>query len=126
MPQGLELLSRKTIPGLRAAGNINLLDRPRVQNPDGSVSTVRSISFGTDKGEVLVPTVSEDGRIMSDNEAINQYRSTGRHLGIFDSPSNADAYASALHDNQASLIFQRLFSLSGLLNKNRQVGNPLY
>jgi hypothetical protein len=97
-----------SIAGLLELGNIDLYTRPRVQNDDGSYSTVRSMSFGDENGrEILIPTVSDDGYIMSDNDAINHYYQTGRHLGIFDSPDAATAYAERLHELQEQYYGKR-------------------
>jgi hypothetical protein len=90
------------IPGLITKGNIDLSKRPIVRNPDGSISTVRSMSFNQNGREILIPTVAADGSgILSNKEAIAQYRQTGKHLGIFSSPKTATAYAQTLHQKQA-------------------------
>ncbi|HGN9444691.1 TPA: hypothetical protein ACK0KV_003734 [Raoultella ornithinolytica] len=96
-PYGGEPASTK---GMVTQGNINLFNRPSVKNKDGSISTVRTISIGTDAGEVLIPTVSDDGKLLSDDDAIALYEKTGKHLGIFDNPDDATAYAEKLHDQQ--------------------------
>jgi hypothetical protein len=81
-------------------GNIDLAKRPLVKNKDGSISTVRSIGVNIDGIEMLLPTVSDDGRIMSDDEAVATYKKTGKHLGKFKSPEDSDRYGEALHVQQ--------------------------
>ena len=89
--------------GQLQAGNIDLNNRPVVRNADGSISTVRSMSANFDGKEYLLPTVSDDGRILSDDDAIDLFRRTGRNLGVFDTPENATAYAQSLHQDQEKL-----------------------
>lgn len=94
-PSRRELGSTAIVPG-----NLDLSTRPVVQNPDGTVSTVNTISIGVDGGEALIPKISDDGRTLTDAEAVEQFRRTGHHLGIFKSPEEATRYALALHDQQ--------------------------
>ena len=87
------------VPGMIEPGNIDLSARPVVRHADGSISTVRSISVEMDGKEYLIPTVSEDGKVLSEDDAVKQ----GKHLGVFDSPEDATAYARQLHEDQESL-----------------------
>lgn len=88
-------------PGLIAPGTINLHQRPKVRNPDGSISTVRSITITDPMGRaVLIPTVVGD-QVVSNEDAIKHYKLTGQHLGIFKDETSADNYAQTLHEQQA-------------------------
>lgn len=82
------------------AGNIPTNNRPKIYNPDGSVSTVRTMGFTEDGRTINVPTAYA-GRIHSDQEAIQRYRNTGEHLGVYDNILEANAAAQTLHEEQA-------------------------
>ena len=85
-------------------GNIDTSQQPMVQNDDGSVSTVRSKSFGIDGKEVLLPTVSPDGRIWTDQEALDNYFDTGKYLGSFNSIDEANRAALEIHNREADRV----------------------
>lgn len=85
-------------------GNINLSDRPQVQNADGTTSTVRTKTFEFDGKHILLPTVGEDGTDLSDQEAVQQFRQTGKHLGVYANSESASAYANVIHNQQASML----------------------
>lgn len=84
------------VPGLREIGNTPLNNRPELRNPNGTTSTMSTASFGTDKGETLIPTVV-NGKRLSNDDALGNYEKTGQHMGIFDTPENADNYAESMH-----------------------------
>jgi len=107
-------VSRSVWPaGMIEQGNIDLTNRPVVRNADGTVSTVRSISVEIDGQEVLIPTVSDEGRILSDEEAVQQYRRTGKHLGKFSSVKAANRHARRIHQEQERLVTAKGGARSG-------------
>jgi len=89
-------------------GNVDLRAQPRVKNPDGSTSTVDSIGVGLDDKQYLLPTVTPDGRHFVGTEeeraqqAINEFRRTGKHLGIFSDVLSSNQYAEQLHTDYAA------------------------
>lgn len=88
------LLSNPVVPG-----NIDLDHRIVVINLDGSFSTERSFSVNIDGLEVLLPTVI-DGKVLSEDEAIDYFFKSGEHLGMFATIEEVEAYAVALHLRQ--------------------------
>lgn len=99
--------SRLHAAGLVEPGNIDLEHRPKFRNVDGSISTVRSMSANFDGLEVLIPTISKLGQLLSDSEAIAEFERTGEHLGKFATSDAATAYAEQLHKQQ-----EEFYSLS--------------
>jgi len=81
--------------------------QPAVQNANGEISTVRTMGFEDNGRQVNVPSVpAEGGRIMSNDEAYQRYKDTGRHLGKYDTIEQAGAAAERLHQQEAQQISQ--------------------
>jgi len=86
-------------------GNIDLNNRPKVYNSDGSYSTEKSFSVNIDGKEVLLPTII-NGHEVSETDAIKHYQQTGEHLGIFNTPQEADIMAEKIHNRFNKIDFQ--------------------
>lgn len=90
------------------AGNIDLANRPKIKNPDGSTSTVFSMGVNVGGKEILIPGVGDGStyplRKLTTQESVQQYKKTGKHLGVFANPEASDAYAGTLHEDQAKAL----------------------
>jgi len=91
----------RQIGGRFGRGNIDLNTR-KVFTKDLSkgYSSLESISVNFGGHEVLIPTVDNDGKLMSEQEAIDRYKETGEHLGEFRTPEEASKYAVELERRQ--------------------------
>ena len=74
------------------------------------------MSIGTPQGEVLIPRVTEDGRILSEPEAIDYFKKTGKHMGIYSSPDEANKAAQMIHEDQAKTLNQPSNNQSSVSN----------
>lgn len=78
----------------------DLSARPYVQHTNGSVSTVYSMGTNIGGKELLVPTVSEYGYMMTPQQAADEYRKTGKHLGVYGSVEASDRGGENIHQDQ--------------------------
>lgn len=106
-----QVLYRMLLPGLHSgmteAPNIDLMNRPKVKNEDGTVSTVFSTGVEMDGHHYLLPRVTDEGEIVSPEEAVKVFKKTGKHLGRFSSREASDNYAEKLHNQQKSLYSRK-------------------
>jgi len=88
------------------------------------------MGFNIDGKEVLLPTVGPNGEDFTPEQAVNYYKQTGQNLGIFNSPSASDAYAQALHNQQAGMYVPQQTQLTNspemqaLVQQNQQTQQP--
>lgn len=83
----------KSTKGQLRSGNIDIANRPIVNNEDGAIATLVQKMFGIDGGrQLLIPTIV-NGKKVTDEEALKQFRKTRQNLGVFDNPENADSAA---------------------------------
>jgi hypothetical protein len=99
-PRPTMFMVGENVPGLVEPGTIDLLSRPTTKNADGSISTVKSMSFNDGNYEVLIPMVAPSGTILTPEGVMALYQFSGKHLGKFKNPRDADAYAEILHRQQ--------------------------
>lgn len=108
--------------GQYGEGNIDLWNRPKYKQEDGSISTVESISFWdeNEQKEILVPLIQKIGDNVVEltaEEAERIYKETKstekQYLGKFDNAAQANIYAQKLHEGQE-------YYYTG---KNRATGN---
>lgn len=84
-------------------GNIDLHNRPKYKNPDGSISTVYSIGVNIDGQEILLPTITnKNGKAikLTEQQAIDLYKATGKNLGKFKTSKESNAMAELIHKHQ--------------------------
>jgi hypothetical protein len=89
----------KINPDLIESGNIDLKKRPKIKNLDGSISTIRSINVEMDGMHFLIPTVIGD-KIVSNEEAIEHFKKTRQHLGVYKSQQAAKIAGERLSAEQ--------------------------
>lgn len=88
--------------------NFNFLDKPTLdlskrkafKSADGSIYSIKTVSFNMDGKEYVVPTVLPDGTIMSTKDAFDHFMLSGEHLGSFNTVDEATAYAKSLSKAQ--------------------------
>jgi len=90
--------------GATEAPTIDLANRPEHRMPDGSTATVRSMGVESDGKHVLLPTISKEGKLWSDDEAFNNYQKTNEHMGVYPDDETSDRAGEKIHEDQAKML----------------------
>lgn len=106
-------------------GNIDLDNRDVVVNDDGSISTEQSITIEEDGNYINIPTVV-DGKIVSDEDAVENYHNTGLHLGMYDNIDDALLSAENTHKRQEENYSDYIPDILEEINQNMDYGASRY
>jgi hypothetical protein len=96
--------NEKLASGQLEEGNIDVAKRP-------TALLGKPITVTNENGqEILIPTIDEAGKEMTDDEAVQHYAKTGKHLGVFDSAGNASRYGEQLAEAAIDIPSQSVAS----------------
>ena len=94
--------------GMIEPGNIDTSKRRAVKLPGGDYGTVRSMGINDNGKEVLIPTIGPRGENWSgpkgEQRARDHYKTTGQHLGKFNSVAASNTAGQRLHEIEANRI----------------------
>ena len=94
--------------GMIEPGNIDTSKRRAVKLPGGDYGTVRSMGINDNGKEVLIPTIGPRGENWSgpkgEQRARDHYKTTGQHLGKFNSVAASNTAGKRLHEIEANRI----------------------
>lgn len=106
MPAGNFAALDKALGGPFSKGNINLNGRKvyvwpgKDGKPSDNFSSLESMSTNIGGKEVLLPKVTADGKMLTEEQAIQSHLKTGLHLGKFNTPEEATKHAIDLERRQ--------------------------
>lgn len=112
VPPGESVESVATLPGQFSPEQV-AQQKPRIQNPDGSVSTERSITIGVDDGFINIPTIV-NGRQLTADQAIEASKTDGIQRQRFGTIAEAEKAAQQRSDaigralQQAPIVYKSL------------------
>jgi hypothetical protein len=76
-------------PSNSSEGNIDVSSRKTIKLSNGEIELFKPMAFRNAGKVIVVPTITEGGKLLTESGAINKYFETGMHLGIFDDMSEA-------------------------------------
>jgi len=77
-------------------GNIDTSSRKPIVLSNGEIGLFKPMAFRNAGKVIVVPTITDGGKLLTESGAINKYFETGMHLGVFDNMSDAKIHIEEL------------------------------